>query len=324
MHDKPASRNQSGYDYAAYFREMRVQHDLTTMPEDKKWSGVPQVNPEPHSIVLYLGCNVMRTSHMIRAATDVFDLLGLDYVAVGGPAYCCGITHDRNGDKEIAEAMGRNAIKFMERYQPERVAMWCPSCIFYYDEIFQVPTSFETLHVTELLLEYVDQFNFVREVPQRVALHYHNNRPRRIREAEAARGLLSAVPGLEYVEIESDARLGRSCSAFSQEETGMETWQQIIEGQLARAQEADVDTFATLYHGCQRILCESEDNYPFEIEHYLSVFARALGIEHEDKYKKYRLWQDPERALVEMAPCMRANGIAPDEARDVVIRTFGS
>ena len=206
MPDKPTSRKRSGYDYASYFREMVVQHDLTTMPEDKKWSGVPELVPEPHSIVLYLGCNVLRTSHMIRTVTDVLDLLGLDYVAVGGAAYCCGIVHDRNGDKELAEAMGRNAVRFMERFQPERVAMWCPSCIFYYDEIFQVQTSFETLHVTELLLEHVDRFTFERQVPQRVALHYHNNHPRRLREAQAARGLLSAVPGLEYVEIESDTR----------------------------------------------------------------------------------------------------------------------
>ena len=82
MADKPTSRNRSGYDYASYFREMTVQHDLTTMPEDKKWSGIPIVAPDPHKIVLYLGCNVLRTSHMIHTVTDVFDLLGLDYVTV--------------------------------------------------------------------------------------------------------------------------------------------------------------------------------------------------------------------------------------------------
>ena len=126
------------------------------------------------------------------------------------------------------------------------------------------------------------------------------------------------------MEIESDERLGRSCSPFSQEATGEDIWQQIIEGQLGQAEKANVDAFATLYHGCQRTICDYEEKYPFEIEHYLSVFARALGIEHEDSYKKYRLWQDPERALLEMAPCMRANGVSPDEARQVVTRTFGS
>ena len=70
--------------------------------------------------------------------------------------------------------------------------------------------------------------------------------PRRIREAEAARDLLWAVPQLEYVEVESDVLLGRSCSAFSQEAIGMDAWQQIVEGHLRQAEEAKVDSFATL------------------------------------------------------------------------------
>jgi hypothetical protein len=85
-----------------------------------------------------------------------------------------------------------------------------------------------------------------------------------------------------------------------------------------------VDTVATLYHGCQRLLCVREERTPFTIEHYLSVFARALGIEHEDIYKRYRLWRDPERVLEEMTPCMVANEVDGVLARDIVERTFGS
>ena len=59
------------------------------------------------------------------------------------------------------------------------------------------------------------------------------------------------------------------------------------------------------------------------VEHYLSVFARALGIEFEDRYKKYRLWQDPERVLADATPCQRANGVDPARAREFVTETFG-
>ena len=61
---------------------------------------------------------------------------------------------------------------------------------------------------------------------------------------------------------------------------------------------------------------------PFDIEHYLSVFARALGIEHEDTYKKYMLSGDTDKILADMAPCMQANGVNPDEARRMVDKTF--
>ena len=59
-------------------------------------------------------------------------------------------------------------------------------------------------------------------------------------------------------------------------------------------------------------------------EHYLTLFARALGIEFEDTYKKYVLWGDPERILEDASPCMAANGVDPSVARGLVIKTFAA
>jgi hypothetical protein len=58
------------------------------------------------------------------------------------------------------------------------------------------------------------------------------------------------------------------------------------------------------------------------VEHYLTVFARALGIEFEDKFKKYRQWQDPDRVLADATPCQMANGVPAERARAVVTQTF--
>lgn len=322
MPDKPISRNKSGFAYGPYFREMRLQHDVMMMPENMSWLAGPTKDPEPHKVVLYLGCNVLRTSHMIRTVTDVFDLLNIDYVAVGGPAYCCGIVHHRKGDTELSETMGANTVKYFERFQPEQVVMWCPSCIYYYDDMFQVPSSFETLHVTEFLVEQLDKMDLARQPAQKVALHYHSAHPRRLQEARAAEQLLAAVPGLECVDIGTDDRLDKACSPSSLEVTGEELWREIIEGQLQAAEDAGVTTFANLYHGCQRLIGGYEADRPFAVEHYLSVFARALGIEHEDTYKKYMLSGDTDKIMADMAPCMQANGVDPEQARRMVDRTF--
>ncbi len=52
------------------------------------------------------------------------------------------------------------------------------------------------------------------------------------------------------------------------------------------------------------------------------MFARALGIEFEDRYKTYRLWEDPERVLAESTACQQANGIDPARARELVTTIF--
>ena len=120
------------FDYGKYFGEIRLIHDLTTRADERTWRlTAPEPRPARKSIVLYLGCNVLRTSHMIRTVTAVFDLLELDYVTVGGPTYCCGIVHHREGDTAAGEGMAKRTLQLFERYAPDEVVMWCPSCIYF-------------------------------------------------------------------------------------------------------------------------------------------------------------------------------------------------
>jgi capsid portal protein len=70
-------------------------------------------------------------------------------------------------------------------------------------------------------------------------------------------------------------------------------------------------------------MCGFEAERSIVIEHYLSVFARGLGIEFEDRYKKFRLWQDPERVLEASTPCQTANHVDPARARQLVEKVFG-
>jgi Fe-S oxidoreductase len=312
------------YDYGQFFGEIGLTHDLTTLPGERTWRlGPPGRDPEPHRIVLYLGCNVLRTSHMIQTVTAIFDRLGLDYVAVGGPTYCCGIVHHSHGDTAAAGGMSRRTIELLQRFQPEEVLMWCPSCIYFYDEVQGIELPFRARFPAEFLVDRLPELTFSGRVPARVALHYHCQSASRRREGLAGRQLLAAVPGLEVVTIEPDERFGRICRPAEQERLGLDVWNGLVRDEIDRALAAGADTLATIYHGCQRLLCGFEAERPIVVEHYLSVFARALGIEFEDKFKKYRLWQDPERILADMAPCQQANRVDPSRSRPLVEATFG-
>jgi Fe-S oxidoreductase len=311
------------YDYKRYFDEIAVIRDLTNMPEEAKWQIAAPAKDERHRIVLYLGCNVFRTSHMIHTITAIFDRLGLDYVAVGGPTYCCGIVHHQQGDTAAAGGMADHTIKLFERYEPEEVVMWCPSCIYFYDEVREATLPFKVSHAAEFLLSKLPEIEFSRTVDATVALHYHNVSPARESEGRAGRRLLEAVPGLRVVSVEPDRRFGRSCTPAVQEQVGAAMWDEMARDEIARARAAGADTLATIYHGCQRYLCVFEPESPLAIEHYLSVFGRGLGIEFEDKFKKYRLWQDPERVLAETTPCQRANQVDAVRAQAVVREAFG-
>jgi Fe-S oxidoreductase len=312
------------FDYGAYFGEIALTHDLTTTPDERRWRlAAPPREGERHDVVLYLGCNVLRTSHMIRTVTAVFDRLGLDYVAVGGPTYCCGIVHHQQGDAAAGGGMSRRTLELFARFAPREVVMWCPSCIYFYDEVQQARLPFPVRHTAEFLADQLPRVRFTQEVPGRVALHGHAHGAAREREAAAGRRLLAAVPGLTVVPLEADPRFGRTCSPAVQQAVGVEAWDAAVREQIARAADAGAGTLATIYHGCQRLMCGFEAGAPLAIEHYLSVFARGLGIAFEDTYKRWVLAGDPERVLAEATPCMEANGVDPARARAFVETTFG-
>ena len=311
------------YDYRAHFGEVTLTQDLMSRRDERRWRLTPApAAGEHHDIVLYLGCNVLRTSHMVRTVTALFDLLGLDYVAVGGPSYCCGIVHHTQGDTAAARGMSEGTIRLFERFSPREVVMWCPSCIYFYDEVQQLTLPFPFRQAAEFLVEHLPALRFTREVRQRVALHYHVQNDSRRREGNAGRTLLEAVPGLTFVPIEPEARFGRICTAGVQQELGRPVWDALVQDEIGRAHAGGADTLATIYHGCQRLLCGFEAQAPLAIEHYLSVFARGLGIEFEDTYKRWTLSGDPEAIMAEATPCMEANGVDAGAARAFVQRTF--
>ena len=65
------------FDYKQYFGEILTAQDLVTRPEERTWRlAAPGRDAEHHDVVLYLGCNVLRTSHMIKTVTAIFDRLG--------------------------------------------------------------------------------------------------------------------------------------------------------------------------------------------------------------------------------------------------------
>jgi Fe-S oxidoreductase len=312
----------SGYNYAAYFGEIALTHDLLSRRDERHWRLTPAEPGERHEVVLYLGCNVLRTSHMVQTVTAIFDRLGLDYVAVGGAAYCCGIQHHNQGDTEAADALSQRTIALLERWQPREVVMWCPSCIHFYDEVQHLTLPFPFRQAAEFLVEQLPRLAFTQPVTRRVALHGHVQSEARRREAAAGRRLLEAVPGLTFVPIEPQPKFGRICTVNVQREVGPEAWNDMVRDEIARAHAGGAETLATIYHGCQRLLCGFETRAPLAIEHYLSVFARGLGIEFEDTYKKWMLSADPEAILADATPCMEANGVDPRRARAFVERTF--
>ena len=309
--------------YQEYFKEIDTLHGLQTTPQEREWLlSVPKGEVRPAQVVLYLGCIVLRTAHLVRTVVDVFKLLNVDFVTVGGVSYYCGIQHYQKGDTDAARSIASTTARNFQKFSPEKVVMWCPSCVFFYDDIMDMKEEFSFQHATQFLVENLDRLDFTQQVNERVSLHYHTWRPQSDEEARCASKLLGAVPGIDLVDLGTDPDLGRHCTAAVRQQLGPEKWDGVISSSFEKAGEAEVDVYSTIYHGCQRILCRYETEYPLRVEHYLTLVGRALGIEHEDLFKKYLQMGDADAILADSSPCSQASGLTEERARAAVQKTF--
>jgi len=164
--------------------------------------------------------------------------------------------------------------------------MWCPSCMYFYDEV-QNSLAVPRAPHDGVPGDRLSSLEFTHRVDAPVALHYHSQSEPRRREGAAARRLLEPCRG----SATSRSSRSRGSGALHRRCPGPARpvrlgW--LIRDAIGRRAPAGRD-LATVYHGCQRLICGFEAEGSIAIEHYLSVFARALGIEFEDRYKTFRL-----------------------------------
>jgi heterodisulfide reductase subunit D len=313
-----------GFPFAEYFGEINTLADLQFAPGERPFIDRPAAAPEPKDLLLYLGCNVLRTAHLAKSAIDVLKAMGFNFNTAGGPAHCCGIVHHQNDDPKGARAFAANSMRHFARYGAKKVLMWCPSCNEHYDEVVtkEQDVAFPYEHVTAFIARHLDRIRFTRRVEKRVAVHFHTGFPQSDLDWRNARAILQAIPGLDLVDIENPAALGRHCAPKWIGRIGRPRWQEEITGILDRARDARVDILATLYHSCHREICQAEAKYPFAIVNYISLLGEAMGIEHPDLYKRFKLKADPDAIYDEVEAHVRANGLDPNRVREVLRKAF--
>jgi len=312
------------FSFGRYFAEINTLAELQFMPGEKPYIDRPSAAPDQKDLLLYLGCNVLRTAHLATAAIGVLKVMGFDFNAVGGPAHCCGIVHYQNNDAKGAHALAANSMRHFAKYGATTVLMWCPSCSEHYDEVVtkEQNIAFRYEHVTAFIARHLDRIPFVRRLEKRVAMHYHMGHPQSELDWACTRKILQAIPGLDLIELENPATLGRHCNPKWICQVGRVQWRQTISGLLQRAKDARVDILATLYHSCHREICQEESRYPFAVVNYISLLGEAMGIEYPDVYKRHKLRADPDAAFDEMQEYVRANRLDPVKVREVLRSAF--
>jgi heterodisulfide reductase subunit D len=292
-------------------RAIKIMVGMQLLPDEFKRVFSPE-RERKADLVFYLGCNALRTPHLLFNSMTVLDALGADYAVVGGPSSCCGVIATKwEGQVETGERVTASMLNRFEGYQADRVLNWCPSCQLHLKETLggYRRTSYEFDHVTEYLAAHIDALRakFIRTIPKQVVVHAHVGRSDICDNVDA---LLRAIPGLRILEtvFESGYTCGGSGCGKAPELAAKEH-AYLIE----RTRELGADVLVTLYHGCHAIFAGAEAEGSFKVLNYTDLLVEALGeAPHQDKLKEYKLLDDWKLIAEEGGAYLRANGLDID------------
>ena len=271
--------------------------------------------PAP-DVVLYLGCNVMKTPHIALLCMDVLDRVGARYAVHGGPANCCGVIQFRAGDLKTGGKVGSNSVAGFAATGAAKVLTWCPTCNIQLGEIVMptAPPSFALEHVVPYIASRIETLRtqFVRRVEKRVALHEH---PGVAGVTEGVLKILGAIPGLTIVDL-AQPRVGYMCNSLAP----VPAYKRALHSQeLEAAAAAGVDALVGIYHACHRELCAHETSYPFRVVNFLELVGEAMGVDRPDLFKQWKMMQDVDRVLAETSAQIAAAGLDVESVREVMV-----
>src|SRR5262245_54323129 len=277
---------------------------------------------EPNSspdVVMYLGCNVLKTPHIAVLCLEVLDRIGTRYAVFGGPANCCGVIQFRAGDTATSGRLGVNTVRGFAATGAPRVLTWCPTCNIQLGEIVMpaAETGFSLEHVVPYIADRIDLLrpHLVHPVRRRVALHEH---PGVSGVTEGVVKILRAIPGLELIDLESP-RVGYMCNSLAPVAAFK---RELHARELAAAEAAGVDALVGIYHACHRELCAHEATVPFRVVNFLELVGEAMGVERPDLFKQWKMMQDVDRVLAEVGDQVERAGLDPDAVREVMVASI--
>jgi Fe-S oxidoreductase len=308
---------------AEYFGNVRVLGDLMRSEPSRPWlTALPQ-EVRQQRLVVWLGCNILRTAHMAETLNDILTHMELDHALLGGPSHCCGSVHTASGLRDVADNMLQRTMEKFDQFKPEQLLYWCPSCddhLSHRDQNLISETAKRRLNATVFLSGHISQDLLVHPVPVSVAIHRHVDFPEQEEESKAVHDLLSRIPGLRVIDTPAAEGLGRHCTVPRIKDFGEALYVKTIADWAAEAKARGATHMVSIYHSCHRRLTllqrDHEGTRNLELANYLTLVARSMGLsEREDKFARISKIASVDAMMAGLEGEFAERGIKPDVVR---------
>jgi Fe-S oxidoreductase len=291
---------------------------LQVKPSEVRWMKGPPPEPKPADMVLFTGCAPAATPHVLLETIAVLESMGLDFVTLAGGDLCCGMTPMLWGDMQAAQRMGQELVSAIAAFKPTKAVFLCGACYITCLGTWPLFTTvpFQSQEVVQFLLENLGRIPFKNKVNKVVTLH-DSCQVARIGASDLPRQLLQTIPGVTLVEMAHSKADALCCGGYTNT-IHPEISEPMRRAPMDEARAAGASVMATICGRCHQSFAPFEAQYPFEVQSFTTLLAEAIGVRHEDRFRKLFRTTDVPKMLAESSENARANGLTPEEVGKVL------
>lgn len=248
--------------------------------------------------VFFPGCNVYAQPEKILNALDIMNMITSDYAFVKGLDYCCGDIDIYDGFIPEAEVKFDKLIQQVSSYHPETLILWCPTCHCRFQKtiskIRELP--FDIISFPQFVSRNQDSLTFKKALNKKVTLHEPCKSAYTGVDLDGVRNLMNYIPGIELIEMKRN-RENTVCCGSGAITYFPESFNKIRDERLEETSQTDVDILIDVCHYCHEAFVSEEKKYHYAMVNYINLLAESLGVEREDKFKKYKQWGDLDKIM---------------------------
>jgi len=268
-------------------------------PEEKRWlSHVPD-NPQQKDVVVFTGCALVMMPDKIFLISDILERLGLDFVIVAGGELCCGARY-LGMDLDKADAYGKTLLHALGAFKPQQVLFCCAGCAYYMARLDKEisPAHFQYEELFHFLSRHISELEFTQSVNKMVTLHDPCSFSKGLGDTTSLRTILKAIPDLKLIEMSKNKEQSICCGLVARRKMPKIS-QTMVRWCLEEAARTSAEVMVDACQGCHFQFLPEESKYPFQVEHLLTLIGEAMGINYEDKIKKFYRYGDADRIMAE-------------------------
>jgi len=253
------------------------------------WSkglGIPRFDPKQHEILFYIGCTSSydnRAQQIAVALTRVLQRAGVNFGTLGEEEPCCGEAALSVGHEEYFKELAWQTAEVFRRRGVSKLITVSPHCYEVFTNHYPKNSHiFTTQHYSQYLASLLDdgRLEFTQAIDQQVTFQDPCYLGRIGGEYAAPRKVLSAIPGVQLLEMELSADESLCCGGG-----GGRMWLETPLGErfsdlrIKHAEKTGAELLATACPFCVTCLEDSLKSQPsirMQVLDVVEIAARAL------------------------------------------------